>query len=492
MTTASIPPTPEIDCISTREILEGFARLHRLVVVADSRNRIIWMSDAFRDTCNGIERYIGKEWSQLLPPVPRLRHRVQLDSQLQEHQTLNNVRLDLQRGDGSPLSVDVSAFRVESGAEGDPLTVAIVRTVEERERSVRLPRDRGDFFRTVLDGSPDAVLVLDRANFITYANPASEAMLGERPDSLIGKPIALFLPQATGFGKLASAMGPNGETTCKEIELRRRDDETVWVSISTRVLRDAQGEVEGGIAFLRDVTARRRTQEMLERKNGELESYVHSVSHDLRSPLVSLLGFTRLLRQDYQDLLDDTGNHFLDRVEQAGRTMEALIQDLLELSRIGRPGENRTLVDPRAVLLQLQAELKPRLDEQGVTLKLPASPPLVLCDRTRIYQVFSNLLGNALDHMGPCENPQIRVDLSEEPGFHRITVQDNGKGIPPAQHERIFEVFQSLAPRPDGSRSTGIGLAIVKKIAETHGGRVWVEGRQPGRGAIFHLTLPRS
>ena len=121
---------------------------------------------------------------------------------------------------------------------------------------------------------------------------------------------------------------------------------------------------------------------------------------------------------------------------------------------------------------------------------LPAHPPLVYCDRTRIYQVFSNLIGNAIHHMVPCAHPRIEVEVLEDEEFHRIVVRDNGRGIAPAHHERIFEVFQSLGARSDGSRGTGIGLAIVRKIAETHGGRAWVES-EPGHGATFHVTLRR-
>jgi signal transduction histidine kinase len=121
---------------------------------------------------------------------------------------------------------------------------------------------------------------------------------------------------------------------------------------------------------------------------------VRAVSHELRSPLVALLGFSRLLREDYGGQFDEKGRHFVKRIEQAARTMEALIRDFLELSRIGDGEEAApSLADSRQVLLQLQAELKPRLDAQRVHLDLPAESPLIHCDRTRLYQIFSNLIG---------------------------------------------------------------------------------------------------
>lgn len=220
----------------------------------------------------------------------------------------------------------------------------------------------------------------------------------------------------------------------------------------------------------------------------ELEHCVRALAHDLRSPLVSLLGFARLLRQDYGAQLDETALHFLDRIEQAGLTMESLVEELLDFSRIGRTRERPFPVDSTAVLRQLQAELKPRLEAAEVRLELPEDPPLVCCDRARLYQILSNLIHNALDHMGPCESPVIRVSVQDVGGAHRISVSDNGRGVAPEDRERIFELFQ----RGPGCarRGSGMGLAIVRKIAETHGGRAWVEDT-PGTGATFHVTLPK-
>jgi signal transduction histidine kinase len=248
------------------------------------------------------------------------------------------------------------------------------------------------------------------------------------------------------------------------------------------------GSRAGTVAYVRDVTELRRAQREIERKNAELEHTVQAVSHDLRSPLVALLGFTRLLREDYAAVLGDDGRHYLRRIEEAGRTMEAMVHDLLELARIGRCEPRRAHVDPREVLLQLHAELKPRLDESGVSLSLPDDPPVLYCDRTQLYQVLVNLVGNAIEHMGPHEHPQVKVRIATSRDEHRLTVADNGRGIDPADHERIFELFHSQSR---DRRGTGIGLAIVRKIAAAHGGRAWVESA-PGRGAAFHVSLPRA
>ncbi len=228
--------------------------------------------------------------------------------------------------------------------------------------------------------------------------------------------------------------------------------------------------------------------EVLERKIDELESCVRSLSHDLRSPLVSILGFSRLLRDDYGERLAPTGLHFLDRIEQAGRHMERLLRDMLEFSRIDGSSDTRVHVDPTPILQQVLAELKLHLEEKKIELDLPENPPTLLIDRTRLYQLFANLIGNAVRHMDRDEDGRIRVEIEAVADGWRILVDDNGPGIAPEDHQRIFDVFQT-AGRSSGRDNGGLGLAIVKKIVETHSGRVWVES-ESGQGSRFVVWLP--
>jgi len=357
-----------------------------------------------------------------------------------------------------------------------------------------------DLDAQILERAPEAILAVDAEGFVLRANRAARDLLGRSAAELVGSPVALlFGENAREIECVARSLGGENAPAACEVGFERAEGETRRVSVSGAPLPLSASGSPGRVLFLQDVTLRsradaelRRANDELRRANDELEHCVNALAHDLRSPLVALLGFSRLLRQDYGERLDDTGTHFLDRIEQAGRTMEGLIHDLLELSRIGQPGDHPSLVDPRAVLLQLKAEFKPRLDAGGISLVLPETPPpMVYCDRTRLYQLLSNLIGNAIDHMGQVEQPRIVVSLGEDDGHHHIEVRDNGRGIACEHHERIFEVFQSLSARGDGRRGTGIGLAIVKKIVEKYGGRVWVES-ETGAGAVFHVLLPRS
>ncbi len=349
--------------------------------------------------------------------------------------------------------------------------------------------------KTVLDGLSLPVLLIDRDCVITKANRAAGVPLQVPAASLVGRSCfavthGLKEPcwrQEAISCPLKKVFETGGQA--RSVHEHRWGERVVVEEVVASPLSSNGGEVSLVIAEFRNITEQRQIEEELARSTAQLEHYFDALSHDLRSPLVSLLGFSRLFREDYGVRIDEKGRYFLDRIEQAGRIMESLIHDLLEFSRIGRTEASKSLVDSRSVLADLWADLMPRLDQDGVSLELPKYPPLLICNRTQLYQLFSNLIENALDHMGTVERPTIRVEVKTLQDAHQITVSDNGKGIDPADHDRIFEIFQSLSPRSDGRRGSGIGLAIVKKIVETHGGRVWVDS-ELGRGAHFHLTLP--
>jgi signal transduction histidine kinase len=458
--------------------LRALARVHPLVALTDARGRVLWVSDATlaagaRLCAHSID-LVGRE----LPDcIPLLAHPEQAREALAAIRTRGRVlRAPLAVSDqsGREQLFELTVFPLP-GSDPAPAFAAVARHVEPaRAAPARHP---------LLESAADALLAVDAEGFVTQANPAALRLLGLSRDELEGAPLSVLAADEEGLVSLLSALPP-AEAGAVELALRGASDDPLAIAASIAPL---QGEAGGAAVSLREVGSWRDAHAQLARRHEELEHCVNTLAHDLRSPLVALLGFSRLLRQDYGERLDQTGAHFVDRIEQAGRTMEALIHDLLELSRIGQPGLRPTLVDPRSVLLQLAAELKPRLEQLEMRLVLPDDPPLVYCDRTRLYQLFSNLIGNALEHMGECADRRIVVEVVEEGAHHRISVRDFGRGIDPDQHERIFQPFYTLGRR--GAGRTGMGLAIVRKIAETHAGRAWVESR-PGEGAAFHVTLP--
>ncbi len=231
----------------------------------------------------------------------------------------------------------------------------------------------------------------------------------------------------------------------------------------------------------------------LRRKNEELETCVRSVSHDLRSPLVSVLGFTRLLRDEFGEPIGRTGQHFLDRIEQAGKNMERLLHDLLELTRMEETPNTPVHVNPTAVLQQLAAEKKLALDEARITLAFQNETPVVVCDRTRLYQLFSNLIGNAIRFAPNDGSGRVDVRIEDVEDGWQLDVDDNGPGVAEQDRARIFDPFRTAKharKSTDGKKSSGLGLAIVRKIVEAHDGRIHVEDA-PSGGARFRIWLPR-
>jgi len=470
---------------SALPLIRGLARFHESLALVDDQGQVVWMSDGLSAICGDAEQLRGRPWIEMLLIQSEGER---LAETLTRVGHLANEPVALRGPSGRAIPVKLSATRL-GDAEAGWATIAIAPSeASARSAEPQFPHSL-DCLKAILDTSPDGVVVVGRNRLIAYVNPAAERLLDRREAEIVGKPVDLLVRGCESLARITDELDPAHPVRGRDLELRRQDGTAICVSVSASLLQLRDGTEIGAVAYLRDVTERRRTLDDLARSNARLEHYVDAVSHDLRSPLVSLLGFSRLLREDYGGRLDEKGRHFLDRIEQAGRTMESLIHDLLELSRIGRSDASKSLIDPRAVLANLYAEFKPRLDQEGVSLELPENPPRLMCNRTRLYQLFSNLVGNALDHMGSVEKPVIRVEVKSLPGAHQITVGDNGRGIDPAHHDRIFEAFQTLGPRRDGRRGTGIGLAIVKKIVETHGGRVWVES-EPDKGARFHLTLP--
>jgi len=463
-------------------VLRTLGQLHELVaLVGSGSGEVLWVSGELAALC-GSRSFGKRHWLDALaePGDAALR------SRLTEAERLSNERVQLRGRGGRLIAARVSTARL--APETDPEATLAIFRLDERDDAMRELHHRIETLAAILDGAPDGVAVVDPARFISWANSALADMTGWSVEELVDQPLATFLRAPEDFARIAAALRPGAPAWNEELEVRRRDGRPLVVSVHARLLTLDDGTELGAVAYVRDVTERQRIEQELARRAEELQHWVNAVSHDLRSPLVAVLGFARLLREDYGEQLDAQGLRFLRRIEEAGRTMESLVHDLLEFARIGRSEPKRVHVDPREVLLQLQAELKPRLEEAELTLELPEEPPLLWCDRTQLYQVLSNLVGNALDHMGPTTEPRIEVDISEQAGFHRLAVRDHGRGIDPADHERIFEIFQTRGSPRGGKRGTGIGLAVVRKIAEAHGGSAWVES-EPGKGAAFHVTF---
>ena len=239
-------------------------------------------------------------------------------------------------------------------------------------------------------------------------------------------------------------------------------------------------------------TERKRAEEELRGTNEELESFVFAVSHDLKSPLVSLQGFVGALIEENKDRLTPRNKHITERIVANVDKMEELISDLLEFSRVGRISGPAVRINVRDMLEGLSRSYAIRLKEKEIKLKITAKEDcLIHADREQMIKVLDNLMSNAVKSMGDTKAPKIGLlcDCGNESRV-RICVKDNGIGIDPKYHEKVFEIFQRLDAGPK-TEGTGVGLALVKKILEDLGGKIWVES-ELGKGAEFWIDLPIS
>ena len=272
---------------------------------------------------------------------------------------------------------------------------------------------------------------------------------------------------------------------------------SIWggYRLRTRSLRRRNAELE---LRVRDRTVELEAKaDELAAKNDELERFAYTVSHDLKSPLVTIQGFLGFLERDVAAAATDPGADErvagdVGRIRGAANKMQRLIDDLLELSRVGREAGRPEVVEMVEVSREVRELLIGPIAERGVEVVVARDLPAVRGDRTQLHQLLQNLIQNALQYMGDQPSPRIEVGVrgadvkdGESPAFY---VRDNGMGIDPRYHEKVFGLFERLDP--GASERTGIGLALVKRIVEVHGGRIWVESEGAGRGSTFCFTLP--
>ncbi len=277
------------------------------------------------------------------------------------------------------------------------------------------------------------------------------------------------------IGVLAAEVEGNRRFTRREVELLRTMSNLIGSALESERLRRISSE---------------RTRQ-LEQVNEELEKFVYTVSHDLKSPIVSIHGFSSILLDDYGDKLDPDARHYLERIQKNAVAMQQLVKDLLELSRVGRGAQNFEDVELRDIVERALLEFSYQIREDQVQVIVQDELPKVHADGTQMTQVFANLIGNAIKFRDP-DKKEARVEIGAEEREEEVLcwVKDNGVGIAPEFHDKIFNLFERQ-PRSKAVEGSGIGLTVVKRIIDLHEGRIWVES-EVGEGAAFYFTLPKA
>lgn len=344
--------------------------------------------------------------------------------------------------------------------------------------------------RALLDAIPDMIFEFTRDGRILQFISSSTNKPLLPPDQFLGKSIQETLPSVADQTLFAiDRVLESGQVHAFEYQITQEG------KTKTFEARLAPLSSDSVLAMVREITLqkwilgeREKLINELESKNAELERFTYTVSHDLKSPLITIKGFLGFLQRDAQNGNLERLETDIKRISDAADKMQQLLNDLLELSRIGRLSNQAESIDLNEMVSQVLELLYGRIHGGGVRVEVSQNLPHVYGDGPRLFEVLQNLIDNAAKFMGDQPDPCIEIGRqdSPEPGNITLFIRDNGIGIDPQFQDRIFGLFDKLDPRTDG---TGIGLALAKRIIEFHGGEIWVES-EPGKGSTFYFTLP--
>lgn len=347
-------------------------------------------------------------------------------------------------------------------------------------------------FRALIEESPQGILIMDMKGFIILANPFACQLLGYDESELIGKfSLEIIDPQDLARQPVPVENLRAGKIVHHERVLVCKDGRRVSVMGSNRYMPDGRYQY-----IFQDISQRKKAEAErealileLESKNAELEQFTYTVSHDLKSPLVTISGFLGYLEKDAMAGDITRIRNDIKRIVDSTEKMQRLLRELLGLSRIGRMKNPSELISFNAVVEEALKLIEGQLQIKRPIINVMADMPPVYGDHLRLVEVVQNLVNNAIKFSSHRDDAQIQIGMrgsNNEPVFY---VSDNGIGIAPAYHERVFGLFNKLDPAVEG---TGIGLALVKRIVEVHGGRIWIESEGTNSGATFCFTLPNE
>jgi len=366
----------------------------------------------------------------------------------------------------------------------------------QRKRAVEALKESEAKYRTLYESSKDGIVFTNMKSQILDVNQAFVDMLGYSKQEIKRLTYQQLTP-ANWHGMEESIVKTQilarGYSDEYEKEYFRKDGTSFPVSVRVWLKADEEGKPCGMWGIVRDTTDRKRADARLraiasdvKRSNEDLERFAYVVSHDLKAPLRAMSSLATWIAEDYRDVLDDEGRENLDLLVSRARRMSDMIDGILHYSRAGRSSVGRESIDTDQMVREVTDFLAPA---DSISVRIDGTLPEVNYERTQLKQVFQNLIGNGIKHLGKPEGAVV-ISCSDAEPFWEFRVQDDGPGIAEEHFDRIFELFQTLKPR-DELEATGVGLAVAKRIVERHGGSIRVESTI-GEGSRFVFTVPKN
>jgi len=434
----------------------------------------VLMPERFRDT------HVGKRSHYFADPQPR---------SMGIGMELRGRHFD---GREFPIEVSLSPLKTDRGLK---LVMATIHDITSRKQAEAALQESEARMRAIVDTAVDAIITIDEQGLIERVNPRAEGLFGYAGSEMVGNNISMLMPapyRERHDGYLAHYR-QTGEKKIiglgREVVGLRKDGTTFPMDLSVAEMYFGARRMFTGI--VRDITVRKQAEEQhtqlmqeISSANEELTNFAYVVSHDLKAPLRAIGSLADWLSTDYVDKFDDEGREHMRLLISRVHRMSSLIDGILQYSRVGRVKETLVAVDLNTLLREVVDLLAP---PEHIEISIDAALPTVVGERTRIQQLFQNLISNAIQYMDK-PSGKIHVTCVAKAGKWQFAVTDNGPGIEQRHFERIFQLFQTLVPR-DKVESTGVGLALVRKILDMYGGEIWVESTV-GSGASFIFTLP--
>ncbi len=444
-----------------------------------------------------IKEMMGQPVWKFFSPKQRKITEIAIQRKMKQNQPLRGFEMECLPKNGKITHVYIDEQAITNHKNGITGIRFTIHNITEHKYIEEILSHERDLLHTLMDNIPDTIYFKDIKSRFTRVNKSQARVLGlHDPKSAVGKMDRDFFDEQharIAYADEQKIIRTKQPLVDKIENLRMSDGKYHWVTATKVPIINKKDQVIGLVGISRDITDRKHAEEKqigllkeLESANQELKEFAYVISHDLKAPLRAIGSLVDWIYTDYKGRFDKEGKEMLDLIVGRVKRMNDLIDGVLQYSRVGRIRENRIKIDLNKMVKEVVETIAP---PSNIHIAVENKLPNIRSEKTRIKQIFLNLLNNAVKYNDKPKG-EIRIFCDTNNGYWKFGIADNGPGIHEKYYEKIFQIFQTLAPR-DKVESTGVGLALVKKIVEIYGGKIWVESKV-GYGTTFFFTLPKN